>query len=305
MPIDELPDVLVPIDLESRRQRFQQLLRSDDIILSPGVYDAFSARIVESLGFDTVYLGSGNFCASQYGSADMGILSAQEMAAATRRIAAAVTVPVIVDVDTGYGGPFQVAVHLPQIVAAGAAAAQIEDQVLPKRCGHLEGKALISTAEMRRKIEVTRSVTPADFTIIARTDAVGVEGLEAAIERAHAYVESGADLIFIEAPISDEMLERIGAAEIQRPLIANMVFGGATPLRSRSDLHAMGYKMVVYAGAAIQAAGAAVRDCLSGLLESGQLPDSMKLLALQERTELVQQDRWNALQELTNRALDE
>jgi 2-methylisocitrate lyase-like PEP mutase family enzyme len=305
MLVDELPDVLRPLDLESRRHRFQELLASDGVILSPGVYDSFSARIVESLGFDTAYLGSGNFCASHYGSADMGILSPHDMAAASRRIAAAVSVPVIVDVDTGYGGPFQVAVHLPEIVAAGAAGAQIEDQVLPKRCGHLDGKSLVSTGEMCRKIEVARGVTPTDFAIIARTDAVAVEGLDAAIARAHAYVDAGADLIFIEAPLSDDMLQQIADAQIQRPLIANMVFGGATPLRSKSELQAMGYKMVIYAGAAIQAAGAAVRECLGGLLESGELPNSVTLLALAERTELVQQKRWNALHEQTNRPLDD
>ena len=305
MELDNLPGVLRPVDNAAMRTRFQQLLKSEDFIIAPGVYDAFSARIVESLGFDTVYLGSGNFCASHYGAADMGILSASEMATALRRISAAVSVPTIVDVDTGYGGPFQVAAHMPTIVAAGAAAAQIEDQVLPKRCGHLEGKSLVSTAEMCRKIEVMRDVTPDDFAIIARTDSVALEGLESAITRAHSYVDAGADLIFIEAPTSDEMLERIGEAEIKRPLIANMVFGGETPLHSGSELQALGFKMAIYAGAAIQAAGAAVRYSLAALRQSGQLPDSVSMLTLGERTKLVQQERWNALQDLTNRSLEE
>jgi 2-methylisocitrate lyase-like PEP mutase family enzyme len=302
---DELPDLLKPVDSASRRATFRELLNADGLIISPGVYDAFSGRIVESLGYKTVYLGSGNFCASHYGSADMGILSPEVVAAATRRVAAAVTVPLIVDVDTGYGGPFQVAVHLPRIVEAGAAAAQIEDQVLPKRCGHLEGKGLISTAEMCRKIDVMRRVVPDDFSIMARTDAVAVEGIDAAIHRAHAYAAAGADLIFVEAPVSDQMLGKIGAAEIGRPLVANMVVGGATPLRSGSDLQAMGYKLIIYAGAAIQAAGAAVRHCLDALIRTGQLPESMQMLSLAERTELVQQPKWNALQEWASRPLDD
>ena len=300
---DNLPDALRPMNFPLRRKRFMELLETDEMIVAPGVYDAFSARIVEQIGFSTVYLGSGNFCASHYGTPDLGILTPHEMAAATRRIATAVSVPVIVDVDTGYGGPFQVAVHLPQIVDAGAAAAQIEDQVLPKRCGHLDGKSLISPSEMCRKLEVARRATPDDFSIIARTDAVAVEGVDAAIKRAHAYVDAGADLIFVEAPLSDGMLGQIGASGIQRPLIANMVYGGVTPLRSQSDLHAMGYKMVIYAGAAVQAAGAAVRSCLGGLHESGELPESVPMLTLAERTALIQQEQWNSLQEHASRTL--
>lgn len=278
------------------------LLRERDQLILAGAYDAFSARCVEAAGFPCAYLGGGNLTASYLGLPDMGLLSITELEDCVRRVARAVSVPILVDFDTGYGNPFAAAQYLPRLEAAGAAGAHLEDQAEQKRCGHAAGHQVIAPAEMCRKLELARASVSDDFVLVARTDARQVEGLERAITRAHRYVEAGADWIFVEAPETRGELEAIGAAGIGRPLLANLVVGGKTPLLSPAELLDLGFQVVLYAGALLQAAGGAIMRTLRGLAEDGRVAEDT-LMTLHERFEVLDHARYTAEESEALRAL--
>jgi len=230
-------------------------LARDEILVAPGVYDALTATLAERIGFEALYLSGAAVAYTRLGRPDIGLTSVSEMADTMALIRDRVDLPVIIDADTGFGNALNAQRTVRLYERAGACAMQIEDQTHPKRCGHLSDKSLISVGEMIGKIAAMVDARMVRETlIIARTDAVAVEGLDRALDRAEAYAEAGADALFIEALRSDDEL-RIAAERFRGrvPLVANVVEGGATPIRSASDLETMGYSVVIFPGGIVRA----------------------------------------------------
>lgn len=253
---------------------------SRDILLAPGIYDALSGLIAEQAGARAVYLSGASIAYTRFGRSDVGLVSASEVHDTLAAVTDRIQIPVIVDADTGFGNALNVQRTIRNFERAGAAAIQIEDQSFPKRCGHLDGKTLISKDEMVGKIKAAIDARKETSTlIIARTDARGVEGLSEAIDRAQAYQEAGADILFIEAPHSiDEMkLIRKSFGE-DIPLLANMVEGGKTPIKTANDLKSLGFNIVIFPGGAVRAATFQLQQYYAGLIENGstlEFSDSM------------------------------
>lgn len=253
---------------------------SRDILLAPGIYDALSGLIAEQAGARAVYLSGASIAYTRFGRSDVGLVSASEVHDTLAAVTDRIQIPVIVDADTGFGNALNVQRTIRNFERAGAAAIQIEDQSFPKRCGHLDGKTLISKDEMVGKIKAAIDARKETNTlIIARTDARGVEGLSEAIDRAQAYQEAGADILFIEAPHSiDEMkLIRKSFGE-DIPLLANMVEGGKTPIKTANDLKSLGFNIVIFPGGAVRAATFHLQQYYAGLIENGstlEFSDSM------------------------------
>jgi 2,3-dimethylmalate lyase len=250
------------------RARLRELLASDaGPLVAPGAYDALSARLVEQAGFDVVYMTGFGTTASLIGRPDVGLLSGTEMIDNARRIVAAVDVPVIADADTGYGNAINVLRTVQTYEQAGVAGIHLEDQVLPKKCGHMSGKAVIAADEMVGKIRAAVAARrDPDFVLIARTDAAAVEGLDAAIARAHSYAEAGADVLFVEAPTSDADIARV-ATELKgvAPLVFNWAEGGRTPPMSLDRMAELGFSLVLYPIGTLLAATAGIQALLATL----------------------------------------
>ncbi|MBU4609405.1 isocitrate lyase/phosphoenolpyruvate mutase family protein [Achromobacter sp. GG226] len=223
-------------------------------VLAPGVYDALSALAAEQAGFEALYLSGGAVAYTQLGRSDVGLTTAKETVDVLARITDRVRTPIVVDADTGYGNALNVQRTVRDMERAGAAVIQLEDQTFPKRCGHLENKSLVSQAEMCGKLRAALDARHSPETLImARTDAVAVEGLDAAIERAEAYLACGVDLLFIEAVRGAEDMDRVcGLFASRVPLLANMVEGGKTPIQSVDALQARGYKLVIFPGGTVR-----------------------------------------------------
>ncbi|MBW0132669.1 isocitrate lyase/PEP mutase family protein [Pseudonocardia abyssalis] len=270
-------------DLLSRpsapRARLRELLAAPGTLVAPGAYDALSARLVEQAGFDVVYMTGFGTTASLVGRPDVGLLGGTEMVDNARRIVAAVDVPVIADADTGYGNAINVVRTVQLYEQAGVAGIHLEDQVLPKKCGHMSGKAVIGVEEMAGKIRAAVAARhDPDFLLIARTDSAAVEGLDAAITRARAYADAGADVLFVEAPVSDGEIERV-ADELKgvAPLVFNWAEGGRTPPISLDRIHELGFSLVLYPIGTLLAATAGIQAFLQTLHRDGTpaatLPD--------------------------------
>jgi methylisocitrate lyase len=248
-------------------KRLRQLLEEPGILRAPGAFDAWSARLVEKAGFPVVYMTGYGASASVLGQPDIGLMTMSEMVKQAGNMASAVDVPFIADGDTGYGGVLNVIRTVREFEKAGVAGLQLEDQVFPKRCGHMEGKQVIPVDEMAAKIKAAVFARKSDdFVIIARTDARAVTGLDDAISRAHAYAEAGADVLFVEAPQSLEEMQKI-ASEFTLPLVANMVEKGKTPLLSARELEQIGYKIAIYPVTTLYAATRAMMKVLKNLKE--------------------------------------
>ncbi|MCA3633945.1 MAG: isocitrate lyase/phosphoenolpyruvate mutase family protein [Methylobacterium sp.] len=230
-------------------------LSRPEIVVAPGIYDALTASLAEAAGFDALYLSGAAMAYTRLGGPDLGLVTMSETAEAIRLIRERVKAPLIVDGDTGYGNALNVERTVRAFERAGANAIQIEDQTFPKRCGHLADKSLVSREEMAGKIRAAAASRGSqEFLIIARTDAVAVEGLDAALARADAYLEAGADLLFVEAPRDHAMLSTITARLGNRaPLMANMVEGGLTPMLDARELQALGYRLVIFPGGIVRA----------------------------------------------------
>jgi len=266
----------------------RRLLARPDILVVPGCADALTARLAVRAGFECVYATGAGIANGLLGQPDVGLTTMTELVDQVGRICEAVEVPVIADIDTGFGNALNVRRTVRAMERAGAAGVQLEDQVFPKRCGHFDGKAVVSTGEMVGKVRAALDARrDGQLVVIARTDAIAVEGLEAAVERAAAYAAAGADLIFVEAPRDPASLEAL-PGRVAAPLVANMVEGGLTPLRSAADLQAMGYRVVLFANTALRVAAAAVRDAFAELRTSGDTRGLLdRMLAWQERQALV------------------
>lgn len=252
------------------RPRLRELLDGGTPVLAPGAYDGLSARLIEAAGFSTAYMTGFGTAASLLGRPDVGLLTATEMTDNARRIAAAVDIPLIADADTGYGNPLNVIRTVRDYETAGVAAIQLEDQVAPKRCGHMAGKSVVPTGEMAAKIEAAvSSRTDPDFLVIARTDAAAVEGLDAAIERAQRYADAGADLLFVEAPTHLDEVREVARQLRGHRLVFNWVEGGRTPPLPLDALTDLGFSLVLFPIGALLAATRSMRDFLATILRDG------------------------------------
>ncbi|POZ60660.1 isocitrate lyase/PEP mutase family protein [Chromobacterium alticapitis] len=265
-------------------------------LLVPGAYNALSARIIEDLGFGAVYLTGAGLTNMQLGLPDLGFVGLKEVADQTAAIRDAVGIPIIVDADTGFGNALNVRRTVRALERAGADAIQLEDQVLPKKCGHFAGHSLISAAEMAGKIRAAvEAREDENLLIIARTDACAVEGIDAAIERAALYREAGADVLFIEAVRDPQDIRRLPAL-FDRPLLMNIVIGGKTPAFSAEELKTLGYGMVLYANAALQGAVLGMQRALGALSRDGVLQEDPQLVVpFAERQRLVNKPFYDEL----------
>lgn len=242
-----------------------------ETLLAPGIYDALSGLIAEQSGAKAVYLSGASIAYTRFGRSDIGLVSVSEVHDTLAAVTDRIKIPIIVDADTGFGNALNVQRTIRSFERAGAAAIQIEDQSFPKRCGHLDGKVLIKKDEMVGKVKAAvDSRKTSDTLIIARTDARAVEGLQEAIDRAHAYHEAGADVLFIEAPRSVDELKLIRKSfDLNIPLLANMVEGGKTPVKTTNDLKSLGFNIVIFPGGAVRAATFQLQEYYAGLLKNG------------------------------------
>lgn len=278
-------------------QRLKALVARRDATTVPGAANAMFARVIEDLGFEAVYVTGAGIANMRLGAPDVGLTTVTEVADTVASIADAVNLPLIVDADTGFGNAVNTVRTVRLLERAGAAAIQIEDQVFPKKCGHFNGKEVIPADEMLQKIRAAVDArVDQDLMIIARTDARAIDGLDAAMDRAHAFIEAGADMTFVEAPASFEELRRIGT-ELRAPQIANIVFGGKTPDPGRKVLAESGFSVVLYANASLQAALRASTRVLAALRDEGSLDSVADLLAgFEERQRSVNKDFWDGLE---------
>lgn len=251
--------------------KIRQMMGQGGILLAPGIYDALSGLIATQTGAKAVYLSGASLAYTRFGRSDIGLVSVSEVHDTLAAITDRIETPVIVDADNGFGNALNVQRTVRYFERAGASAIQLEDQSFPKRCGHLDGKKLISSAEMVGKVKAALDARrDHDTLIIARTDARAVEGLEAALDRAEAYHEAGADVLFIEAPQSIEEMRRLCDQFRDRiPLLANMVEGGKTPIKSADDLAELGYSIAIFPGGAVRAISHHLQAYYDGLLTSG------------------------------------
>jgi 2,3-dimethylmalate lyase len=252
------------------RRRLRKLLSGGQLVPAPGVYDAMSARLVEAAGFPAVYMSGFGVTASLLGRPDIGLLGMSEMAQAARRIVSAVDVPVIADADTGYGNAINVIRTVQEYEAAGVAAMHIEDQVTPKRCGHMTGKQVVPTEVMIDKVKaaVAARLDP-DLVLIARTDAAAVEGIDAAIDRALRYREAGADMLFLDALSSQEDIEKAATALAAEQVLFSWGEGGLTPPTTLDQLRGWGFNVVIFPVAALLASVSAARSLLAQISSDG------------------------------------
>lgn len=269
---------------------FKTRLSEPRIVVAPGVYDAFSALMVEQAGIEAAYLSGASIAYTRFGRPDIGLLSLDDVANVTTHIRERTDIPLIVDADTGFGNALNVMRTVRLLERAGASAIQLEDQASPKRCGHLQGKSVISTDEMCGKIRAAVDARRDSGTvIIARTDAVATDGFEAALERAERYAQAGADMLFVEAVRSQEQMRelnrRLGGL---CPLMANMVEGGMTPVTPASELQEIGYRLVIFPGGTVRALSFLLRDYFASLHAHGTTqPWRERMLDFDQLNELI------------------
>ncbi len=283
--------------IAARRRWLKQRVQRRDALLVPGAGNALTARVIQDAGFEAAYVTGAGIANTWLGAPDVGLVTMTELANTTAAIAEICSLPLIVDMDTGFGNAVNTYRTIRVLERAGAAAVQIEDQDFPKKCGHFAGKAVIPAAEMCAKVRAAADAREdANFLIIARTDARAVEGLDAALERAERFIEAGADLTFVEAPVSVEEMRAI-TARLAAPQVANMVVGGRTPLLPQPELAGIGFALVLYANTALQAAMKAMSDALAALKRDGGVHNVLGQLAgFGERQRLVDKDFFDALE---------
>jgi 2,3-dimethylmalate lyase len=250
--------------------RLREMLAGSGPVLAPGAYDALTARLVEETGFGAVYMTGFGTAASLLGRPDIGLLTMSEMVDNARRIVEAVGVPVIADADNGYGNPINVIRTVREYETAGVAAIHIEDQVAPKKCGHMEGKHVIEASEMVEKVRAAVEARHSeDFVIIARTDARAVEGIEGALQRGRRYREAGADMLFVEAPQSEEEVAAVAEAFPDVPLLFNWLEGGESPPVPLERLKELGFRLIIFPLSTMLAATRSVREALAEIHADG------------------------------------
>ncbi|MDU4959308.1 MAG: oxaloacetate decarboxylase [Sporomusaceae bacterium] len=278
--------------------QMRSLLRQEGLLVAPGASTALLGRLVELAGFRVVYASGAGIANMQFGVPDIGLATMTEILETAKRINDATTLPVIADIDNGYGNSLNVYRTVKEFTAAGIAALQLEDQQLPKRCGHFNGKKVISKEEMVSKIKAAKdAMLDPDTLLIARSDAIAVNGLADALERGAAYAEAGADILFIEAPVDREQMQTI-TGTIKTYHIANMVEGGKTPILPNAELAALGFKIAIYANAPLKAAVKGTKELLAHLQTHGTTADCESLMiTMQERNEITGLAAMNALEQ--------
>ena len=266
----------------------RQMMTGKQIVVAPGAHDALTARIIEQVGFSAVYMTGYGQAASHLGKPDVGLLTLTEMVARASNIVEAVNVPVIADADTGFGNAVNVMRTLREYEKAGVAAIQLEDQVAPKKCGHMTGRQVVSKEEMVGKIKAAADVrTDPDLMIIARTDARTVHGIGEALERAKAYEEAGADILFIESPESVEEMKQI-TTSFKVPVLANMVEGGRTPFLPVQDLQGLGYDLVIFPTASTYLVTKALTRLMTVLKDTGTTASLIpEMITFEEFNDLI------------------
>lgn len=282
---------------ESCNRRLRKILNKRETILLPGAANALTARIIEDIGFKAIYVTGAGIANTSIGAPDIGLVSMSELASHVGAMREAVSLPLIVDADTGFGNPLNVARTVRVLERSGANAIQLEDQEFPKRCGHFSGKSVIDAAEMVQKIHAAVDARiDSDLVIIARTDAIATHGFEDAMARAATYIEAGADMTFVEAPKTKEQIAEI-PRRLATPQFINIVAGGLTPMIDLDELKAMGFSMILYANAALQASIAAMQKILGHLKSRGSLDGvSAELASFEERQRLVGKPHYDALE---------
>ncbi|WGT63509.1 isocitrate lyase/PEP mutase family protein [Variovorax paradoxus] len=273
---------------DSTKKVLRRLAEARRGVLVPGAFNALSARVIEDLGFEAIYVTGAGVTNMHFGLPDQAFMGLHEIAEHTARIRDAVNLPLLVDADTGFGNALNVRHAVRVLERAGADCIQLEDQVSPKRCGHFAGKAVIDTAEMLGKIKAAADArTDADMLIMARTDAAAVHGFEAAVERAQLFSEAGADILFVEAVTQADEVRAL-PRRLAKPQLMNMVIGGKTPTFGAEELGALGYGLVLYANAALQGAVAGMQRALTVLRDTRRLDEDPALVAsFAERQRLV------------------
>ena len=286
----------------STKSQLRRRLAEERILVLPGVADAMTARLAEDAGFEAVYVTGAGFANASFGQPDVGLVTMSEVVEHVRRVSRAVDIPVVVDADTGYGGLLNVHRTVQELEHAGAAAVQLEDQAIPKRCGHFDGQSLVSSAEMVRRIAAAVDARrDPDLVIIARTDSYQAEGLDGAVARANAYLAAGADLIFVEAPRRAEDLAVL-PSRVHGPVLANMVEGGKTPWRSAEELEELGFRVALFANTTLRVAMRAAQEALTVLRETGDTEALWpRMLTWEQRQELI---GLSAMQALEQRFVD-
>ncbi len=282
----------------TRRIALRAALERRRALLAPGAANALTARIIEDCGFEVCYVTGAGIANTLLGVPDVGLVTMTELAGTVEAISEICSLPLVVDIDTGFGNAVNTYRTVRVLERAGAAALQIEDQVFPKKCGHFSGKAVIPLEEMTAKIRAAVDArTDPNLLIIGRTDAAAVDGFSAALDRAEAFIEAGADVTFVEAPQTEAELAMI-PARLSVPQLANMVVGGKTPLLPQAQLAEMGFSLVLYANAPLQAAMRAMHDVLSALHRDGSLGAVVDRLAgFEERQRLVAKHAYDELED--------
>jgi 2-methylisocitrate lyase-like PEP mutase family enzyme len=276
--------------------RIHRLLQCERSLIFPGVYDALGAKLVEQAGFPLTFISGYSVAATQLGLPDFGYLTQTEMVGVAKRVCGAVNIPVIIDADTGYGNALNVIRTVNELIEAGAAGMFLEDQVWPKRCGHMRGKRVIPIAEQAQKIRAAVDARRGrDFFIVARTDARQVNGLEDAIDRCRQYKQAGADALFVEAPRTRDELALI-AKELPRPLVANMLEGGVTPLLTKDELEQIGLQLIVCPLTALYASAKAMQDMFELIKTSGTTREALdRLLPFKQFHDIIRLDDYYEL----------
>jgi 2-methylisocitrate lyase-like PEP mutase family enzyme len=252
-----------------RKARLRALLERDRLIIAPGVFDCLTARLAELAGFEMLYMTGSGVSITRLGAPDVALLSFAEILDQARRIADVTALPVLADIDTGYGGPLNVIRTVREMERAGISAVQIEDQDWPKRCGHEPGRRIVAVGEMVGRIHAALDArSDRDLLIVARTDARTTDGIDAAIDRAGRYAEAGADILFVESPESVEEMARV-AREVQAPTLSNQVEGGRTPLLPTDQLEALGFQFAIYPNSVTRLFARVGRELFDDLRSSG------------------------------------
>lgn len=269
--------------------RFRELIESADPTIALGGYDAITASLAERAGADVAYMSGSSVSTSVHGEPDVGLTTMTEMVTRGRQMATAVDIPVFCDADTGYGNPLNVSRTVCEFETAGVAGIHLEDQTFPKQCGHFENKSVVDADEMRQKIRAAVDAREDEsFQIIARTDARATAGLDEALDRARAYRDAGADVLFVEAPESREELTRVGRELSDVPLVANMTEGGKTPMMPADKLADLGFNVVLFPATAFKAVCRTVQDLYEEILDAGTQTHLMdRLVSWEERNEIT------------------
>ena len=281
----------------SPRKKLKELVQARRGVIVPGAFNALSAKVIEDLGFEAIYVTGAGVTNMWFGMPDQGFMGLAEIADHTARIRDAVNVPLLVDADTGFGNALNVIHTVRTLERAGADCIQLEDQVAPKRCGHFSGKEVISTEEAVNKIKAAVDARrDADLMIMARTDAAATLGFEAAVERAQKFAEAGADILFVEAVTQAEEVRAL-PQRLPQPQLMNMVIGGRTPIFNAQQLGELGYGIVLYANAALQGAVMGMQKALTVLRDEREVQEASGLVTpFAERQRLVGKPEWDALE---------